>query len=198
MTLAEKLYLYTTALTLPRGSVYAEIGSYLGASACFLAAAAAERNSKVYCIDTWQNDAMTEGKRDTWAEFDRNVRAYRAHVHPVRATSVRAARLVPDMLDLLFVDGDHSVEGVRADLEAWLPKLRDNAWLILHDYGWAEGVKLAVADVVRPLEVGPSVILPNLYAAQIGLGRRQGKARVPSSSAVSNGTAITQIDPGKV
>lgn len=45
-----------------------EIGSYLGASACFISAGL-KSNSKLICVNTWMNDAMNEEKRDTYGEF---------------------------------------------------------------------------------------------------------------------------------
>lgn len=36
--------------------------------------------------------------------------------------------------DMLMVDADHSYEGVKADLETWLPSVRDGAPVWLHDY----------------------------------------------------------------
>ena len=60
------------------GGVYVEIGSYIGASACFIAAGMKESaGSKLYCIDTWQNEGMAEGKRDTFAEFKKNTAKYK-------------------------------------------------------------------------------------------------------------------------
>lgn len=40
-------------------------------------------------------------------------------------------------IDLLFVDGDHSVTGLRADLQRFVPWVRPGGYFILHDYfGW--------------------------------------------------------------
>jgi hypothetical protein len=36
--------------------------------------------------------------------------------------------------DLVFIDGDHSFEGVREDIEAWWPKVRKGGWIGGHDY----------------------------------------------------------------
>ncbi len=51
-----------------------------------------------------------------------------------------------DRVDLLLVDGDHTFEGVEADLTAWLPVVRWNApvWLDDH-FDEYPGVALAVA-----------------------------------------------------
>ena len=37
-------------------------------------------------------------------------------------------------LDLVLVDGSHSYEGVKADVEAWMPHLKESGVLVFHDY----------------------------------------------------------------
>ena len=74
----------------------------------------------------------------------------RAVIH--RAKSVSAARKVPDELDFVFIDADHSYEGCRSDLEAWGPKVRPGGLLSGHDYDNSDypqwGVKRAVDEYV--------------------------------------------------
>ena len=51
--------------------------------------------------------------------------------------SVSAASEFPDNhFDLIFIDADHSEEAVRADVSAWLPKLKDTGHMIGHDSAW--------------------------------------------------------------
>jgi hypothetical protein len=166
LTLREKVFLYATARSLPRRNCVVEIGSYLGASSCFLAAGISKRDGRVYCIDTWSNDAMTEGPKDTYSAFLANTKPYRTTITPLRSRSENAASLVVEPIDLLFVDGDHSYEGVSGDLRSWLPKLNPNAWLLLHDYGWAEGVQRAIREMVAPVSATEPIVLPNLFAVQ--------------------------------
>merc|ERR1740129_706130 len=62
--------------------------------------------------------------------------------------STEAARWVaPGSLDLVFVDGDHSLEGASVDIRAWWPALRPGGVLAGHDYTltWP-GVVRAVDD----------------------------------------------------
>ena len=35
---------------------------------------------------------------------------------------------------LVFIDGDHSYEGCRGDIEAWEPHVAEGGYLVLHDY----------------------------------------------------------------
>lgn len=56
-------------------------------------------------------------------------------IRKVKAFSVDAAPKVLDgSLDLVFIDGDHSYKGVRADIDAWLPKVRKGGFIAGHDY----------------------------------------------------------------
>jgi predicted O-methyltransferase YrrM len=167
LTWRERLFLYETVKKLNRGSSIVEIGSYLGASSCFLAAAAEEMGCRVHCIDTWQNEGMTEGPRDTFSAFSCNTGAYRESIVPLRMKSEEAISVLEEVPEMLFIDGDHSYEGVSTDLRAWLPKLRNGAWLLLHDSGWAEGVQRAIREMVAPVQVESPTVLPNLYATRV-------------------------------
>ena len=172
MTEVELLKLYAVSLSLPRGSRAVEIGSYLGASSCFLAAGIDERNGRLYCVDTWRNDGMSEGVRDTYDQFLKNINPYKHMIEPIRQLSNEAATSFLSKINLLFLDGDHSYEAVVKDLASWLPKTTPGAWLLLHDSGWADGVKRAIQEFVLPIEVGRPHILPNLYSVRVDWTKR--------------------------
>lgn len=161
----ELLLLYSLAKRL-HGGTAVEIGSYLGASSCFIAAGCRRAGAHLYCVDTWQNDAMSEGPRDTWSEFVANTRRHRSRITPIRRSSMEAAKLFQGRIDLLFVDGDHRRAAVCGDLRAWLPHLSRGGWVALHDSGWAD-VRSAIKEVVEPMRCGPPTTLPNLYCARV-------------------------------
>ena len=48
-------------------------------------------------------------------------------------TSEEAARILNDTLDFVYIDGDHSYEAVKRDLEMWYPKIRKGGVLCGHD-----------------------------------------------------------------
>ncbi len=147
------------------GYVYVEIGSYLGASACFIAAGIKKSlKGKLYCIDTWKNEAMTECVRDTFAEFKANTAKYENIIVPMRGDSRDLAKSFNKRIDFLFIDGDHSYESVRMDVDAWFPKLNSGALVLFHDIGWAKGVQQVIDEIVRPV-VKSEDRLPNLYWA---------------------------------
>jgi predicted O-methyltransferase YrrM len=65
---------------------------------------------------------------------------------PCLLSSDRAAAVIPDDLDMVFVDAAHDEKSVKEDILRWLPKVRDGGILCGHDYGnskWV-GVKKAV------------------------------------------------------
>lgn len=145
-----------------------EIGSYLGASALALATGlqqAGNRQARVHCIDTWENFGMSEGPRDTFAAFTAHTAAHAQHIVAVRgwSTDVAPALLAEvGRIDLLFVDGDHSYDGVLADWNIFGPALAPGAAVAFHDIGWAEGVQRVVHEEVMPV-VCSQGRLPNLW-----------------------------------
>jgi len=68
-------------------------------------------------------------------ETRRRVKPYRGRYKILRGLSVEMAEKVPDKLcDFIFIDGDHSYEGCKADIEAWRSKIKPGGWLCGHDY----------------------------------------------------------------
>lgn len=165
----ERLLLYYLGLQCGPGAQMLEVGSYLGASATFMAVAASEigKGAKVHCVDTWQNEGMTEGRRDTWQEFKTNTAPLAEYIVPHRGLSVDIAENFHGRLDLLFIDGDHSYEACKADVMAWLNKLRPGGLIVLHDFGWAVGVQKVVAEIIKPRERQTGKVFQNTYWTRI-------------------------------
>lgn len=177
LTGREKTLLANLAKQLPRGSTIVEIGSYLGASTCYLASGARLRDGKVYAVDTWTNLAMSEGTRDSYADFIQNTALFKNWIVPLRGLSSAIAQELQVEIDLLFVDGDHSYEAVCADLEAWIPKVKEGGIVVFHDYDWAVGVRQAVRKLIVPVQVEGGRRLDHIYWTRISHQervRRQG------------------------
>jgi hypothetical protein len=170
MTLNEKQTLYDLARGLPRGSVAAEIGSYYGASSCCLAAVLRSRGGRLWCVDTWMNDAVSDARADVFPLWQKHTRLLSEGIKPVRGKSHEVATRIPDELSLLFVDGDHSYDGVRRDLLLYLPKMREDGVLVMHDWG-LESVQRAIKELVLPHERARLTVLPNLYSCRVAFQR---------------------------
>ena len=84
-------------------------------------------------LSTWYPPEMIKVFRDSVVE---KAATYdKAILHEM--DSVAAADLVEDStLDFVFIDADHSTEGVLRDIEAWRPKLKENGTLLGHDEQW--------------------------------------------------------------
>lgn len=67
----------------------------------------------------------------------------------MRMPSEEAAKEIRNgSLFYCFIDGDHSYEGVKRDIELWLPKIKKGGWIGGHDYDhpMLPGVKQAVDE----------------------------------------------------
>jgi predicted O-methyltransferase YrrM len=135
-TMRERICLYEEACECVGSGALLEIGSYLGSTAVVLAEALRRRGGspsvRVFCVDTWQNDAMGEGRWQTRAVFDANVKLWQHLIVPVVGYSRDVP--VPAACDLIFIDGDHSYEGTRADVARFAPLVREGGRLVLHDH----------------------------------------------------------------
>ena len=147
---AELSLLYNLTTDLPGAGRIVEIGSYLGRSTIVLAHAA--RNAgrdPIVAVDPHTSALGIDGEAhvDTRERFIENVRdaGVEPYVELRHTTSVEAAAAWPGhAVDLLFVDGWHSTEAVRADLGAWRPFLSDGACVVFDDYLSIRDVRVAV------------------------------------------------------
>jgi predicted O-methyltransferase YrrM len=141
--------LYYLARNCPPGSNALEIGSYLGASTCYLAAGIAKINGKLFCVDTWQNETMPDGVRDTFAEFMENTKGVRPWLRIVRMRSDQLGQTdVATPLDLVFIDGDHSYQAVRTDFQRISPWLSSGGTIVFHDSLSYEGVGRTIGEAL--------------------------------------------------
>lgn len=144
--------LYTSALMAPVGGDFVEIGSFKGRSTSVLGYAiqATQRANKIYAVDPHNgSEEHQEGgsfadrmpvEGTTYHEFIRNMQrcGHADRVVPMRMTSIDAAAAWSKHakpISLLFIDGDHSVNGCEADFLAWDRFLVPRGILLLHDVG---------------------------------------------------------------
>jgi predicted O-methyltransferase YrrM len=149
MSALELYSLYDLAAEATETKRVLEIGSYLGASSCYLAAALTIQDGHLYCVDTWANETMPEGERDTFAEFSKNTRGVAQRITMIRKRSDDlTADDLPLPVDLVFIDADHSYRAVKADFEKVRNWVRDGGTIAFHDTIWFEGVSRVLGEIL--------------------------------------------------
>lgn len=127
-----------------------EIGSHLGKSSVVLGAGAVKNNALLYCIDPWTVWAtpkelgelaqymrpplsIDKMEMSSLEIFKENV-AHLNNVVIIQGLSyeIMPSELVPKEVAMVFVDGDHSYESVKRDLELALAK--NPIFIACHDY----------------------------------------------------------------
>lgn len=137
-----------------------EVGSWKGRSTRALGDHAL---GVVYAVDHWRGEPSApeaetsreiaeRGAVQVYEEFRKNlldlINACR--IVPVFGYSTHVAEAFGDV-DMVFIDGDHSYESVRADIRAWRPRVRAGGILAGHDYmANHPGVVQAVDEHCKP------------------------------------------------
>jgi predicted O-methyltransferase YrrM len=146
---------------------FAEIGRFKGGSTIVFATALPEG------IELWSYDLLVALRPDLPGDrLDQELNdvlvryGLARKVHLVVADS-RTVEAPPAPLELLFVDGDHSYEGVRADFARWGAFVRPGGHLLFHDAVDTGGYGNTYPGVVRLVgEIEPD----DAWARQPGAG----------------------------
>jgi cephalosporin hydroxylase len=154
----------------PEKGHFVELGGALGRSSIFLASRLRELGKaiRIDVVDRWWDDGPTAGKPLIAPSVAQHGGFLAAFEHNVKACSVAdmitpiqgslgdiSKRYQNDSLDLVFIDADHSYEGVMAAIGAYLPKVKRSGYIGGDDYsrlGWP-GVVKAVDELLPAREI---------------------------------------------
>jgi predicted O-methyltransferase YrrM len=176
------------ASTVPADQEIVELGVFQGRTALIMAWGAGQGSgAHVTAIDPWDLEGnvydppFTDAESRTWAEYRVRELGYLDRVQLVQAFSADVAETWSGRpVGLLFVDGDHTKDGARRDIEAWAPHLAEGARIAVDDYhhpdwpGVAEAVDELVAEgFLAPVEVFHDRLAVTRLAAE---GDRQPRA----------------------
>ena len=138
----EMEYLFTVARRARRGIV--ETGRFSGGS-LFVMACAAPDGVPIYSIDI-------KPRNDEFLQQQLTKHCPSARVKLIVGDSQNERYAEIDEIDVLFIDGDHTYEGCRADIVNWYDRLAPNGHLVFHDaYLGGHGVQDAIADFSQDL-----------------------------------------------
>lgn len=113
---------------IPVNGVYLEVGVHQGRS-LWTAREAAKKSVEIYGVDILDDPKIKgthfiQGDSKT-LDFDK-------------------------VIDVIFIDGDHSYEGCKADIENWYPRMKENGVMLFHDCDdTSPGVVQAVKEFVE-------------------------------------------------
>ncbi len=130
-----------------------EIGSYVGDSTEIFA----RRFEHVISIDPFENGyddndpaSYQHSMEKIEAQFNLLCKDYK-NITKTKLKSVDAVECFEDNLFIVYIDGLHTYEGVKQDIELWSPKIRKGGWLTGHDYqNRFPGTIQAVNEFKRP------------------------------------------------
>jgi hypothetical protein len=142
----------------PEGGTFVELGCYKGKSTSFIGVEIHKRKRDInfFAVDSFQGATNStdanevkayEGISEIEESYTYNVSLIGNKIQTIKALSHESANLFKDgSVDCLFIDAGHSYEAVKADIKAWLPKMKHNGIMAGHDfYAW-EGVNKAVTE----------------------------------------------------
>ena len=120
-----------------------EVGSWQGRSARVLAD---NTPGTLWCVDTWASDTVAADIRCVEGEFafQKFQENLKDHLHSgkvsvLRQPSVDAAYTMSRAgmsFDMIFIDADHELSSIRADILAWKPLVRSGGLFCGHDSGY--------------------------------------------------------------
>jgi len=135
--------------------VGSEIGVSKGTNSCSMLDALPIK--KMYLIDPydpWLDNSPDEGyiKRDYGPHkkiAEKNLKRYRDKCIFITKTSDKAIDDIKDMLDFIYIDGNHTYEYVKKDIELYYPKVKKGGVVGGHDFSAAWGVPKAVIEFAK-------------------------------------------------
>jgi len=175
LSFEESFLLYSSARAIMPNESVIEIGSYEGRSTVALGLGFKKKRIDsgqiVYSIDPHTGDISEVQKGieiDTWNNFIFNVNNFDLQdvITPIRLTSDSAVtHLAGVKAGLLFIDGWHSYEAVRSDIDNYLPLTTPHSIVIFDDWRQPEIFK-AILEAIQYLPdllgfVGKDLVFSN-------------------------------------
>jgi predicted O-methyltransferase YrrM len=204
------------ALQVPADQEIVELGVFQGRTALIMAWGAKQgHGAHVTGIDPWELEGnvydppFTDVDSRRWAEYRIRELGYSDRIELIQAFSHEVAENWgsrtddgenPKKVGLLYVDGDHTKEGARRDIESWAPHLAFGAIIAVDDYGHPDwpGVGEAVDELVaegflEPIEIYHDRLAVTHLTENAGERSQRGLTAI-TSEGVSPSPVNAQLD----
>ena len=138
-TVAEERKLIELAKLVPENGTIVEIGGELGRSAGQFLLATNGKGVKVYTVDLFPLDHHVAGnlliaQKKNLIEAIGVEAVTNRHIQVKGVSWEVGTQWDKGLIDLLFIDGDHTYEGVSKDIAAWLKHVKPGGIVAFHDY----------------------------------------------------------------
>ena len=103
---------------------------------------------RLYLVDVW-GEYVEEGIPGNTADHEERARELLKDYKQVvflKGLSVEMAKQIKEKVDFVYIDANHQYEFVKADILAWLPKVKKGGMICGHDFG-RDGVYKAVLEI---------------------------------------------------
>lgn len=147
---------------LKNGDRAVEVGVYKGKSILYLAESIIEANKQVnlFAVDTFKGSVEHSDQKEgqIYNEYICNVEPLKHVIKTIIMPSVDAASTFDDKsLNFVFIDAAHDYDNVKADIQAWMPKVKNGGILAGHDYHHYD-VKKAVDELLTNAIIYPGTV----------------------------------------
>lgn len=126
-----------------------EIGCQYGRTTTVFGELQKNFNYNLHCIDSWEEEHSSQAFNHLMGQAEKYN--WKLKMYPVRS-DIAIEDIKKDLKEiaLLHIDGDHSYEGVRADIENYVPLVKQGGYILFHDYTNAgiPGVQKAVDELM--------------------------------------------------
>lgn len=177
LTEAEARFIGLAAACTPAEGAIVEIGSFKGRSTVVLATVARQYGlGPVVAIDphTFDNPELAEHRTEPGASsfeaFLANLKSARVadivEVHRAHSTDVAPAWMRP--MRFLWIDGNHTLAGAKADFDGFMPHLATGGVVAFHDalHVYSGPIRVFVDDVLRSDRFGAAGFVGSIAWAQ--------------------------------
>jgi predicted O-methyltransferase YrrM len=125
-----------------KDGVIVELGSWTGGGV-LLMAPFLKHDQSYHAVDTFNADHMPDQFVQDYLKGRKHLDVFKENIRPLQkkvvihqGTTIEIAAEWPKnrMIDLLFIDADHTYEAVSADWRNWSPFMRKGGIIAFHDY----------------------------------------------------------------